>query len=489
MRFERKSRALIFALPLFALGACTKDLTAEDVSQETVALTSGLTQQVSASINALNGIQAFSSLGKALDTTATVFNGAQVVRSLDGAGGPGQRVVDADVEAQITALVELLFAEENLESSTKTTATFLLGADLCVPVDSECRALVAALEVRLEVTKIDDGLDIALQIGPDRIQPTLFELRPDRLANEVDLGAIKAAWLFYNTTHTTLGLSGTLETPPAAFAGVIRNAINVSGATAFDYQLSVTTAVQIEDDSADGRVSVQVAVANPLLKIAADGTNETATIQLALAAVDMDMPWDWFADGLSASATSRFTMHLAGMSFLLEYSEATDTFTLSDIGVGDDATTMAKDGVTFFKLDLNPDSGRKFDIDIQPAPDFSTVAFEVAKEFDLALTMGFGAVQADFEPDSFEAWMLDETFQVLLTGDGVSASVTPVPETQTFTGGLQVTKGSLTIESSAAVSKVLAAEGQCVVPVVAAGGKAGETHEILKWLDVAETCP
>jgi hypothetical protein len=64
------------------------------------------------------------------------------------------------------------------------------------------------------------------------------------------------------------------------------------------------------------------------------------------------------------------------------------------------------------------------------------------------------------------AFLMSETYHVALVGDG-SASVQPIAadEATGFGGGIQVTAGSLTLESDRAPGAIVVPTGQCLLGV------------------------
>ncbi len=487
MIFQKACRVFTLAFPIIALGACGPDLTADDVSQRVTTLSSGLTDRVSGSVEQLENLETLSSLTNALDTISTVFNnGPTLVRNVPGHDAYATKPAP-DMEENLQLLLDILFSPQNLETATSSSATFLLTSEsICEVDDAECISFLDPLEVRLEVTEVDEGLNIALQVGPDRIQPMIVELRPARVSYEVDLGALKSAATFVDSTQNTAGTDSAMDALPETLEGRVRLSLASTGPDAVEFVASILETVKIED-SVDN-VSITIAVADPLLKATADGTNETGSVQFAMEALDVDVPWDWIADASAAPSESRFQATLGGIGFLLNLDQKTDTFELSNVGLGSTTTKLAKDGVPFFTADLNPSSGRAFDIDMQPTEALDSIIFDITKEFDLTLVFGFDAIAGDFASETFESWMLNETFQVLLAGVDGSATIVPVPQSDTFTGGIKVLKGSLTISSTAATAPVVANANQCIVPVLGPVGRANETHGVLKWIDVADTC-
>ena len=83
--------------------------------------------------------------------------------------------------------------------------------------------------------------------------------------------------------------------------------------------------------------------------------------------------------------------------------------------------------------------------------------------------------------------MLNETLSLSLVGTS-GASVKLLEETATFGGGIQVVSGSLTIDSTAAVGPLTVPENMCLVGRSEFDPRPGESHDLLKHLDVS-ACP
>lgn len=78
--------------------------------------------------------------------------------------------------------------------------------------------------------------------------------------------------------------------------------------------------------------------------------------------------------------TDTSVLHLAGLSLGATLSGGDDSLTITNIGLGDGASTAKKDNVTLFQLDVNPAAGRHFDLDVAASDLYDSVLLSVARE-------------------------------------------------------------------------------------------------------------
>ena len=428
----------------------------------------------------------------------------RIARALEDGGGVDADEASADV-AQF--LEQRIFAEQNLESSDERSAIFLMRGDVLCTEDcatscsgdvctegcssapeSECIADIDAMQIRIEAQPIGEhGVNLALMIGPQRHRPLELELRPQSIAAELDLGAAKAA-----AEHilSVLNEEGEL---PEHLSGRVRGSIRVIGPDAVAAAVSVLEAIRFEMDLEGEQVSLNVGVAEPLFAIAADPQAGSVSLDIDIAAVDLLLPYAAVSDAQGASGT--LGVHVRGTSFSLDLDDNARDIVVTNIGLGDSTSRIAKDGVDLVTLDINANHQRRFDLAIEEF--HGSALLTVSPAFELDLVLALAPIANDIEECSYDpvldldvcepapAFLLNDAFSVSLSGDG-AASIRPV--TDEGSEGIQVYSGSLTIEAARADSAIVVSEGGCLLGRGDEDPRGDESHELLRFLEAGD-CP
>ena len=224
---------------------------------------------------------------------------------------------------------------------------------------------------------------------------------------------------------------------------------------------------------------VQLAATDPALAVAADGVAQTATVTVNLGALDVLTSWD--PQGTGATPNRDLEVAVGGLTSATTFTEGVQELVSKGLGIG--ATSVKVRGTSIFDLDLNPGDMRRFDLDLTVDP-AGEPHFAVTPRFDLSLGFHLGAVAADFARENQPAsYVLDEVYRVRLDNGGATATVTTVPASGTFGGGLSVDPGTLTISSSKVADPIVVPAGKCLTSV--ASPPAG-AHPILGAFAVAD---
>jgi hypothetical protein len=160
-------------------------------------------------------------------------------------------------------------------------------------------------------------------------------------------------------------------------------------------------------------------------------------------------------------ATGTMAIDWGGLSGAITVTDGDSRIRVTDLGFGDDTSTVALDELSLFALDLNPASGRRVALTITPGTD-GLPRFAVEPGVDLALAFRLAPLAA--AGDLVESYLLDETYR--LTFDGAPApTAVPVEASDdgSFAGALAIEEGRLSLSSTAASAPVVATAGQCLV--------------------------
>jgi hypothetical protein len=168
------------------------------------------------------------------------------------------------------------------------------------------------------------------------------------------------------------------------------------------------------------------------------------------------------------SYTGLIDILLGGYSGSLEFDGNTDVLRFTDLGLGDVTTTVKHDGNTLLALDVNPDSGRRFDLTVADTDLGTQLTFEPT--LDVRLLLNFAHI-ADQVSD-IETPLMNDQLRLWFEGES--------PSLEILEGQIRVLSGTLHAESVAAPeSSVIVEAGMCLVDP-------GEVESPASLLDAVE---
>ena len=518
----RRGFGILAVGALVAAGGCKPEVTAQDINTRSSAIVQNTVVNSTKALGTLSSQSTMTALSSALAnldavlagmpalpgaSTATTALASKATRRL--AARPAVTCADGttdcestqspeDTAAEINDWLETnVFTKDNLESSDDTSATFLLkGAPFCetttcsytctatgctdggcvTAVDPECVRIFEEIEVRIRATPVgDDGVKLELLIGPDRYGPVTLDASSTSLAVTVDLAAVKSSYL------RIAGVAGVQDVElPAVMAGRVKGELRINGDQDVSLTGSVLEAVQIVVTSLEGDTGLSLGAADPMVSLRVQGLTGAVSMALAAGALDVYEPWSTLTGNLLS--TGRYEMHLDGASFAATILPGATDLTVTDIGLGDGPTTLAKDGVPFVTIDLNALEGRKLDLTVSPDTAANSATFAVTPAFDLGLGFAYGPVAADFP--AVPTWAYDETLRFALTGDGAAVEPLAADTLTGFPGGIAVRGGTLVLSAASGASLEVPA-GSCLV---SQSYVAPDAHPVIGAFAVV-TCP
>lgn len=391
-----------------------------------------------------------------------------------------------EVAELVRTLRERIFIEENLESETETTVTYLLGPDvLCdeedAPgftaggLDSACADRAARLQPRLQLTSPRAGdIDVTLLLGEERNAPLTLHLYSRSLGVQVDLGeALGVA----RELGEDLGNLRELD-------GVIELALVENAARDYSIELRVLEALHVLVADGDEQVSASLARSVPALSLRADGNEQRLTASVDLGTFQMQGPFALFAEmfggepesgdfvGLPAPDGSgqlpeptpapereyhgTLDIFLAGLSGTMSYVAGQDVLDITNLGLGDATSRIALDGNTLLGIDMNAAHGRRVNVVVEPRAEGEGATVKVEPSFELAVELAFHNI-AD-QIDDIAEYLLDNTIRVAFEGDA--------PTLEMSDEAVRVASGTLALETTnAPADDVMVVAGQCLVEV------------------------
>jgi hypothetical protein len=377
-----------------------------------------------------------------------------------------------------TWLRERVLADANLESKTHDEAVYLLHPDptcLSIPragdppgqvpaLNQKCVDDLTKLQVRVVMTADGDGVRLGLEVGPDKLELSAFIIHSNLLAIESNLPKTYNAVQFVDQT---LGNSSPMGgTQLEALTGVVRVSLQKDGEKKVTFAISIPSAIHVATRTSTGGLGPDVHVGadsptSPTFSLAADGVAQTATATVNLGAIDVLTNWD--PRGTGAPPNRDLDVAVGGLWGASTFKEGVKEVVTSGLGVG--ATSIKVRGNDIFDLDLNPANNRRFDLRAS-VDQAGEPHFDVTPLFDLSLGFHLGVIASDFNAGSQPAsYLLDETYRIRLDNGGATATISTIPASGTFGGGLAVGPGTLTISSTKVADPIVVPAGQCLVSV------------------------
>lgn len=461
-------RILIAAAAALALAACSQQPTVAEVADAAGNGSVALIKEANGSAGAFAGTEASATLGelKAVADRAGVMPSLRflpspvahaMARLATGEGSSDTSGVDARAEALGKFLRERIFTEANLESSGSDGLVFrITGEDVCgdgtTPADPDCVSSFDRFEVRIRVTRGMEGYRFYLELGPDRFEPLMVLLSTHHIAVGVDLAGVKSALVYLDTT------AGQPVFAPKTLEGVFVVDLKKNGDQDFTLKSSVKEAIHVETDGEAGPVSFSTGAKDPWFTARIQGKQRTLSVDLDLGATDVHFPYRTLVP--EGTAGQEIEAHLAGASASVALGAGAVSLDVKNIGLGDGQSTLALDGTDLLKVDLNPNSGRRFEVSLGVSG-AGQLEIKVTPEFDLTTVFFYQPLQVDTDL-TLPPYAVDSTYRFQLTGD--SPTLAPAAN------GLKVTSGTLRLENSAhADQAVVVNTGKCLVTVVPAG--------------------
>lgn len=478
-------------------------LTARQVEQRTRLVVSTMSENTAENIGNLFRGAVWQSLSRALANFAAAFANvpplAFLTRSPQQPLDASQLVLPSQ---EINAwLAERVFNPEYLESGDQSGATFLLpgsamcgtitecvrtACDLatnpdCVPQicsdrpNEACIRAIDEIQTRIEAKLVGvDGVELDLLLGERRFAPLELELSPVRLAANVDLHQIYAA-----AESMQGGAQNAALNMPDVLEGRAQVALDVNGAYDATLSASISQATRLEASTEHGPVSLLIGSALPLLQVRAQGQLGKLSVAMNAGVFDFSLPYSALTSGVG---TGNLDLHVAGVTWGIELVNGSSTLPLTNISLGQTTSTLAKGGELILALDVNATSGRRFALTITPDSVAQSALLSFAPELRVRALCKLGLIANEFP--NVDSFLMNESYEIALSGSQ-GASFTPVAPTSTWTGGVKINSGSLSISSSTIPAPFVVQTGQCLsgTPTLAPGA-----HPLLGRL-VAGPCP
>ncbi len=159
---------------------------------------------------------------------------------------------------------------------------------------------------------------------------------------------------------------------------------------------------------------------------------------------------------------------VSGINLASVLSGDDDSFELTEFGLGDDTSTVVHNDTLVWAMDINPETGRSFDLDLTMAEDVWDVEVHPGVDFQAELHLDLSPGFLDGAPQ----WIRNETAAFTLLGASLPAlqlvfpqDIEPVGDdgVERSEGFLETVVGILTLQSAYLEETKAAAVGECFV--------------------------
>lgn len=319
--------------------------------------------------------------------------------------------------------------------------------------DPECLEQFEKLQPRLRLSSPKEGdIDVAVLLTAEKTNPVTLQLYSDRVGLVVDLGELKA----------TLDAAGEDTAELHELDGKVSTELIRNGANDYSIRGSVLEDVHVVAGEEGEVVTVVLTSTEPTTELRLDGNKKTITGTLNYGALNVTGPLAAFADEETYDEEGNPVPHtytgtidavLGGLNGSLEFDGSTDVLNFKNIGLGDVSTSVAFDGEDIFKLDVNKDDERRFDLSVAKGEgDTATLTF--TPTLDVRLLLNFASLATQIT--DLDHTLLNDNLHLWFDGANPSIEV----------GGdnLRVVSGTLHIDSEVhPESSVTVDPGMCLV--------------------------
>ncbi len=473
---DRLELTLWLSVPLsgLALVACGGERGAEpeEIREALDEVVVPIVDDTSAALQFLDDSSVLASLDGSL-------GGSGVVRAWGGAadddvGAPEPEPPEEEVDPNAPTpgeelaqfLREVIFTEDNYEGEGIYR---IRGRDVCTegsleptpvepgdpaPVEgegegtAECERQVDQMELRIEVLLVDGGFDATLLVGPERAKPVKLESRDDRITVISNLAAAKAA------IEHIASVTGAEVALPDVFEGVVAASIRRDGEAAATLTLSIREDVAVEATTENGTVSFHAAASEPLARLSIDAIARHLEAQANAGPVQASMPWGMW-DGESEIGGT-LNIDLAGATGTVVLDDDDAEVTLTGLGLGGATSRITLDDQVIWSMDVNPESGRTFDMTVTPGDGRAAIAIEPGLHV-LTTIDGRPVTEAW---DTVDPAQDGDTYEIVFDGEHPTAEAIDGDETQD--GALRVVSGHLRLTATGATPIDVEA-GECLL--------------------------
>lgn len=344
-------------------------------------------------------------------------------------------------------------------------------------LDSDCVETVARLTPRLSLTASSDGaVDVAVLLTASKHNPITFKLGADSASVVFDLNEIMAA----------LTAAGEDTQEIEAMTGKVALEIKRHAELDYSLRLNLITGFGLTfiNDLAE-KIVYELAPHSPSMEIRLDGVARRMTGTIRLGRFSVAGALNAFRDlfeeeptpgEFNPSLTKKYTglIHLltAGFDGSVTLDGQADHISLKSLGLGNASSTLAYDGTVIAKLDLNPQHGRHFDLEVEQTAEKHT-QLTFSPTLDLTFLADLAPLQGQIA--DIPSALLGDTIRLWMRGTNPSVRFEP-EQVRVLSGTCHLTSSRIPESSLQATAGMCFVDSSSIAP---------PAHEWLDEIDVA----
>jgi hypothetical protein len=354
---------------------------------------------ITGSADAVPGSSALSLLDHLLGTSTSTSVPLRAMTSRLAARASGVAAADGattiDADAQVNTLNDKLFTDANhvgdgvyqVPASLVCARTAVDSSGQTIEtIDPACAEKFAKIDLRIRTGKEDGALVFALQLDADHDEPLILTLTHTSIAVTVDLDGTQRAFVALASLYGE-------DLPNASLSGRVTGKLEVLGTAKVRASFTIDRALALAfakagADLAGPDAIVFTSAKADVFAVTLDGAAKAGALELGLGETAAKLPVD--------SAGKRTEVFLGGATARMSFRDG-QPLALTHLGLGDRTTTLVINGERAQAIDLNPQDGRTFDLDVSldAATGIETIA--VTPRLDLQISVDH-AVLGDEPP-------------------------------------------------------------------------------------------
>jgi hypothetical protein len=390
--------------------------------------------------------------------------------TVDGAPKSTTKALDDFLHRVAQEATDHVFREELVEQKDGKQVVYKVDPASACGTSSTCVDKLTSNPIRFLVTaNTDDSLNVSLLIGEARYNPGTSVLASNKLSIRVDLAEAMSAIRLYVNADNQKDL-------PDHLSGAVQGTVEKRAADDFLISGSVIQKFDLLVGQGKGKpVAVTVQPSDPTTQLTINAVTNTLGYSVNAGAIDVQVAGAAVCNYKCGTPeqTGTFAGHLGGYTGQFAVTKGAQELNFSGLGLGNDTSYVALNNDRLGSLDVNPNNGRKFNVNFKKTDEGTLVTFDPALDIKLALMLN--KLSESLRVD-MPTWLSDEIFEVMLGGAAKPSVLVPAPNCDVYgnlttKSQLKVVSGDLSVSETSS-PKVDVTAGMCLLPVDTTDSKA-----------------
>jgi hypothetical protein len=371
---------------------------------------------------------------------------------------------------QITYTMDAEALCENVSCATldsgESVCTYDDGAPGQATLEQACSSNIEEMNYRVEVWSPSAGnLNFSIEVGPG-YNPFDGELHTDHVSVTGRLGAFRKSVKHGDEVYGTT----VADEFPQTFAGTVYALIEEEDSRKIHFEARVQSDINI----GGGDVQFQLASpGQPIVGATAEGAGELVSTTFNLDTLEASFPASYYDYESEESVSVSHTAHLAGLTGRILFDGTSEQLEIKDLSFGDSTSWLDMEGERVLSFDLNPQSGRSFDLTAGADSVEDVFTASVSPGITGSIDLNFGRVQTQI--DWMSEWIKDDTFDLSLTGSNPSVRWGLSADDYRF---IEVQSGTMELASESPEYTRTVSSGSCLVDQETSNPKVSWYHPL-----------